>query len=223
MTVRTGSLLFLSGHGAFDDGKPLHIGRLGDDLSTEDGRLAAETVMANLLATVRARAGSLSAIARVVKVVVFVNSAPDFTDQHLVANGATDLLVHAFGKASRWTRPIGRRGRRPPARLRRRDRGHHRNSLTRRRDPCRVDEGRPPTTTHPVALARPAPTRRGAGQAVGARRSSPLAGSAPSRALRPIWLGAHIASAGRSASGARHRLHARRRLRLRQRRRPLTA
>ena len=98
MAVRTGSLLFVSGHGAFNDGKPLHIGRLDDDLSTEDGRLAAETVMVNLLATVRNELGSLSMVARVVKVVVFVNSAPDFTDQHLVANGATDLLVHAFGK-----------------------------------------------------------------------------------------------------------------------------
>jgi enamine deaminase RidA (YjgF/YER057c/UK114 family) len=100
MAVRTGSLLFLSGHGAFDDGKPLHTGRLGEDLSTEDGRRAAATVMLNLLATVRNELGSLSRVDRVVKVVVFVNSAPDFTDQHLVANGATDLLVRAFGKTA---------------------------------------------------------------------------------------------------------------------------
>jgi enamine deaminase RidA (YjgF/YER057c/UK114 family) len=99
MAVRTGSLLFLSGHGTFKGGSPVHTGRLGEDLFTEDGRLAAEAVMLNLLATVRAELGSLSAVARVVKVLVFVNSAPDFVEQHLVANGATDLLVQAFGDA----------------------------------------------------------------------------------------------------------------------------
>jgi enamine deaminase RidA (YjgF/YER057c/UK114 family) len=98
MAVRTGSLLFLSGHGAFDGGRPVHTGRLGEDLSTEEGRLAAEAVMLNLLATVRAELGTLSAVARVVKVVVFVSSTPAFTEQHVVANGATDLLVRAFGE-----------------------------------------------------------------------------------------------------------------------------
>jgi enamine deaminase RidA (YjgF/YER057c/UK114 family) len=97
MAVRTGSLMFLSGHGAFDGGTPVHTGRLGADLGTEDGRLAAEAVMLNLLATVRAELGSLSAVARVVKVVVFVRSTPGFTEQHLVANGATNLLVRTFG------------------------------------------------------------------------------------------------------------------------------
>jgi enamine deaminase RidA (YjgF/YER057c/UK114 family) len=97
MAVRTGSLLFLSGHGAFDGGIPVHTGRLGADLGTEDARLAAEAVMLNLLATARAELGSLSAVARVVKVVVFVRSTPGFTEQHLVANGATDLLVRTFG------------------------------------------------------------------------------------------------------------------------------
>jgi enamine deaminase RidA (YjgF/YER057c/UK114 family) len=97
MTVRTGSLLFVSGHGAFDDDGPIHTGRLGDELSTSDGTAAAETVMLNLLATVKAEVGELSRVTRFVKVVVFVNSAPDFTEQHLVANGATDLLVRTFG------------------------------------------------------------------------------------------------------------------------------
>jgi enamine deaminase RidA (YjgF/YER057c/UK114 family) len=99
MAIHTGSWLFVSGHGAFDGSTPVHTGRLGDDLSTKDGRLAAEAVMLNLLATVQAELGSLSAVAHVVKVVVFVNSAPDFTEQHLVADGATDLLVRVFGDA----------------------------------------------------------------------------------------------------------------------------
>ena len=76
-------------------------GKLGADLSTDEGRSAAETIMLNLLATVKAELGELSSVARVLKVVVFVNSTPDFTDQHLVADGATDLLVHAFGDVGR--------------------------------------------------------------------------------------------------------------------------
>lgn len=97
MSVRTGPLLFVSGHGAFVEGRPVHTGRLGEDLAVEDGRLAAQAVMLNLLATVRAELGSLSAVVRFLKVVVFVSSTPDFTAQHLVADGATDLLVRAFG------------------------------------------------------------------------------------------------------------------------------
>ena len=98
MAVRTGDLLFLSGHGAFEDGTPTHLGRLGESLMTAEGARAAESVMRNLLATVRDQLGDLDRVARVVKVVVFVNSTPDFTEQHLVANGATDLLVEVFGE-----------------------------------------------------------------------------------------------------------------------------
>jgi enamine deaminase RidA (YjgF/YER057c/UK114 family) len=97
MAARTCSLLFVSGHGAFDGGRPIHTGRLGEQLSTADGTVAAEAVMLNLLATVKAEVGDLSRVARFVKVVVFVNSAPNFVEQHIVANGATDLLVRAFG------------------------------------------------------------------------------------------------------------------------------
>jgi enamine deaminase RidA (YjgF/YER057c/UK114 family) len=104
MAVRTGDLMFLSGHGAFEDGRPVHTGRLGETMTSEQGARAAETVMLNLLATIRAELGDLSRVARVVKVVVFVNSAPDFTEQHLVANGATDLLARVFGGAGRPAR-----------------------------------------------------------------------------------------------------------------------
>ncbi|MDZ5620936.1 RidA family protein [Nocardioides bizhenqiangii] len=104
MAVRTGDLLFVSGHGAFEDGHPMHTGRLGKTMTTEQGARAAEAVMLNLLATIRAELGDLSSVAKVVKVVVFVNSAPDFTEQHVVANGATDLLAKAFGDAGRSAR-----------------------------------------------------------------------------------------------------------------------
>jgi len=98
--VRTSNLLFLSGHGAFNDGRPVHTGRLGETMTTEQGACAAEAVMLNLLATIRAELGDLSRLARLVKVVVFVNSTPDFTEQHLVANGATELLARIFGSAA---------------------------------------------------------------------------------------------------------------------------
>ncbi len=104
MAVRTGDLLFVSGHGAFEDGHPVHTGRLGKTMTTEQGARAAEAVMLNLLASVRAELGDLSRVQKVVKVVVFVNSAPDFTEQHLVANGATDLLARVFGAAGRSAR-----------------------------------------------------------------------------------------------------------------------
>jgi enamine deaminase RidA (YjgF/YER057c/UK114 family) len=97
MAARTGSLLFVSGHGAFDGGRPIHTGRLGEELSTAEGTVAAEAVMLNLLATVKAEVGDLSRVARFVKVVVFVNSASHYTEQHVVADGATDLLVRTFG------------------------------------------------------------------------------------------------------------------------------
>lgn len=98
MAVRTGELLFVSGHGAFENGAPVHTGRLGESLTTDQGAAAAEAVMLGLLATVQDELGDLERVARVVKVVVFVNSTPTFTEQHVVANGATDLLVRFFGE-----------------------------------------------------------------------------------------------------------------------------
>jgi enamine deaminase RidA (YjgF/YER057c/UK114 family) len=97
IVARTASLLFVSGHGAFDGDVPIHTGRLGEDLSVAEGAEAAEAAMLHLLATVKTEVGDLSRIARFIKVVVFVNSSPDFAEQHLVADGATDLLVRAFG------------------------------------------------------------------------------------------------------------------------------
>jgi enamine deaminase RidA (YjgF/YER057c/UK114 family) len=104
MSVRTGDLVYLSGHGAFEDGLPVQTGRLGESMTTEQGVRAAHAVMLNLLATIRSELGDLSRIARVVKVVVFVNSAPGFTEQHVVANGATDLLATVLGEKGRAAR-----------------------------------------------------------------------------------------------------------------------
>lgn len=98
MAVRTGGLLYLSGHGAFEDGRPIHTGRLGESLTTEQGTRAAEAVMLGLLATLQDELGHLDRVERIIKIVVFVNSTPTFTEQHVVANGATDLLVRVFGE-----------------------------------------------------------------------------------------------------------------------------
>ena len=103
-TVRTGSLLFVSGHGPFVDGKPEHIGKLGAAITVELGREAAQVAMMNILGTLKAELGELSRISRFVKLLVLVNSMPDFAQQHLVADGATDLLVRVFGDIGRPAR-----------------------------------------------------------------------------------------------------------------------
>ena len=101
--VRTGSLVFLSGHGPFQDGKLIR-GKLGADLDVEAGREAARAVMVQLLASLRAELGSLDAVARVVKLLCMVNCTPEFGEHPAVANGASDLLVEVFGDAGRHAR-----------------------------------------------------------------------------------------------------------------------
>lgn len=103
MARRFDSTLFVSGHGAFRAGTPLHTGKLGDTLTTEQGAAAARDVMLHLLATVKAEVAELSRV-RFAKVAVLVNSTPDYVEQHYVANGATDLLVQVFGDDGRPAR-----------------------------------------------------------------------------------------------------------------------
>jgi enamine deaminase RidA (YjgF/YER057c/UK114 family) len=94
--VRTGNLLFVSGHIAKKDGKTW-TGQLGSTLTTEQGREAARLIALDLLGTLHASTGDLGAIQRIVKLMVLVNSAPTFTEQHLVANGASELFQAVFG------------------------------------------------------------------------------------------------------------------------------
>ena len=94
--VRSGNLVFLSGHIAKKDGKPW-TGKLGADLTTFEGKQAAQSVAIDLLATLQSAAGDLNKIRRIVKLLVLVNSTPTFTEQHLVANGASEFLVDIFG------------------------------------------------------------------------------------------------------------------------------
>jgi enamine deaminase RidA (YjgF/YER057c/UK114 family) len=94
--VRTGNLIFISGHIAKKDGKPW-TGKLGADLTTAEGKQAAQSIAVDLMATLQAAVGDLNKIRRIVKLLVLVNSTPTFTEQHLVANGASDLFVDIFG------------------------------------------------------------------------------------------------------------------------------
>lgn len=102
-TVRAGDLLFVSGHIARQGGKPW-VGRLGEDMTTAEGQKAARAVAIDLLGTIHAAIGDLGAIRRVVKLMVLVNSAATFTEQHLVANGASQLLLELFGAAGAHAR-----------------------------------------------------------------------------------------------------------------------
>ena len=96
--VRVGDLLFTAGHGPVRDGEFPFTGKLGAGVDVETGRRAAELTILNVLASVRLEVGELSRISRVVKLLVMVNSAPDFAQQPAVANGASDLIVEAFGE-----------------------------------------------------------------------------------------------------------------------------
>ena len=98
--VRAGNLLFVSGHGPLrTDGKPAVRGKVGRELSVEQGYQVAREVGLNLLATTRASLGSLDKVKRVVKVLGMVNSADGFGDQPKVINGFSDLMVEVFGEA----------------------------------------------------------------------------------------------------------------------------
>lgn len=95
--VRTGRLLYVSGHIARKDGHPWR-GQLGTSLTTPEGQEAARRVAIDLIGTLHAATGDLGTIARIVKLMVLVNSTPGYTEQHLVANGASELLNEVFGE-----------------------------------------------------------------------------------------------------------------------------
>ena len=102
--VRTGNLLYLSGKGPDLVGGRHWLGKLGAELTTEQGYEAARDCMLNLLAVLRDELGDLSRVRRVVKLLGMVNSTPDFGEQPMVINGASDLLVNIFGDTGRHAR-----------------------------------------------------------------------------------------------------------------------
>ena len=94
--VQTGNLVFLSGHIARRDGKPW-VGQLGTNMSADEGHRAARAIAVDLLGTLHAAVGDLNKVTRIVKVMGLVNSTASFTEQHLVTNGASELLAEVFG------------------------------------------------------------------------------------------------------------------------------
>jgi enamine deaminase RidA (YjgF/YER057c/UK114 family) len=94
--VQTGKLVFLSGHIAKKDGK-VWTGQFGKNMATEEGKAAARAVAVDLLGTLHAAVGDLNKVQRIVKLMSLVNSTGEFTEQHLVTNGASELIAQVFG------------------------------------------------------------------------------------------------------------------------------
>ncbi|MEL7526536.1 MAG: RidA family protein [Pseudomonadota bacterium] len=102
--VRTGNQLFISGQLPMEAGKLAFTGKLGGGVSVDDGKAAAKACAINLLAQAKAATGDLDKVVRLVKIVGFVNSTAEFTEQPQVINGASDFLVDAMGDAGRHAR-----------------------------------------------------------------------------------------------------------------------
>jgi enamine deaminase RidA (YjgF/YER057c/UK114 family) len=103
MSAQSGNMIFLSGHIAKKDGK-VWVGKFGSNLTTEEGRVAARSIAIDLLATLHAHVGDLNRVTRIVKLMSLVNSTPDFVEQHLVTNGASELLAEVFGERGKHAR-----------------------------------------------------------------------------------------------------------------------
>ena len=104
-TVRTGNLLFVSGHiPRLPDGSVLHPGKVGRELSVQQGYEAAKLAMVNCLASIKAALGDLDQVKKVVKLLVMVNASSEFDRQFVVGNGASDLLIELYGEQGRHAR-----------------------------------------------------------------------------------------------------------------------
>lgn len=104
LAVRTGDLLYLSGTTCYRDGRPMYHGKLGREVTVQQGYEAARQTALNLLAVIRDEVGTLSRIGQIVKVNGYVNSAAGFTEQPAVMNGASELLVAVLGDRGRHAR-----------------------------------------------------------------------------------------------------------------------
>jgi enamine deaminase RidA (YjgF/YER057c/UK114 family) len=103
MFVRSGNLVFLSGHIAKKDGKPW-VGQLGAGIGTDEGKQAARAVAVDLMATLQSAVGDLNKVTRIVKLMSLVNSTASFTEQHLVTNGCSELIGEVFGDKGKHAR-----------------------------------------------------------------------------------------------------------------------
>jgi len=104
-TVRVGDLLFVAGHlPRLRNGSILHTGKVGREVTVEEGYAAAQQAMINCLASIRSAISDLDKVKRVVKLLVMVNADPEFDEHFVVANGASDLLVKLYGEQGRHAR-----------------------------------------------------------------------------------------------------------------------
>jgi 2-aminoadipate transaminase len=103
MSAQSGNTVYLSGHIAKKDGK-VWTGKLGATLTTEEGKAAARSIAIDLLATLHAHVGDLNRVTRIVKLMSLVNSTLEFTEQHLVTNGASELVADVFGERGKHAR-----------------------------------------------------------------------------------------------------------------------
>ncbi|WP_395068270.1 RidA family protein [Paraburkholderia silvatlantica] len=103
MSAQSGNTVYLSGHIAKKDGK-VWAGKLGESLTTEEGKAAARSIAIDLLATLHAHTGDLNKVKRVVKLMSLVNSTLAFTEQHIVTNGASELIADVFGEKGKHAR-----------------------------------------------------------------------------------------------------------------------
>lgn len=103
-TVRTGNLVFVSGHGPLRPDGTFASGKVGRDLTLEDGHEAARLTAIQCLASLQAELGSLDRVRRIVKLLVMINCTEDFEQHPAVANGASDLLVDIFGDSGKHAR-----------------------------------------------------------------------------------------------------------------------
>lgn len=102
--VQTGNVLYTSGAGCYVNGSPMYVGRLGSDVTIEQGYEAAKVTVLNLLAILKNEIGDLDRITRIVKLFALVSSEPDFYEQPTVINGASDFLIEIFGEAGKHAR-----------------------------------------------------------------------------------------------------------------------
>ena len=102
--VRTGNLVFLSGHGARMNGEYTLLGKVGRDLDTDTARRSAEITVLNLLGALRNEVGDLDRVTRIVKLLGMVNCTPDYTEMSQVINAASELLIAAFGERGQHAR-----------------------------------------------------------------------------------------------------------------------
>jgi enamine deaminase RidA (YjgF/YER057c/UK114 family) len=103
MSAQSGKTVFLSGHIAKKDGK-VWVGKLGATMGTEEGKTAARSIAIDLLATLHSHVGDLNRVTRIVKLMSLVNSTLDFTEQHIVTNGASELIADVFGERGKHAR-----------------------------------------------------------------------------------------------------------------------